>query len=129
LSGGDSFVGNWNNHVMKWKENPFNADILYIKFEDLISDKASVIKEIASFLNCNSYNIEDIVEATSMENMKIQESSFSWQRSKKTRTWKEGSSFVRKGKSGSYLSENVPAQFIEKFEELSMDALKAFNYV
>ncbi|HAT65462.1 MAG TPA: hypothetical protein DCS66_12820, partial [Flavobacteriaceae bacterium] len=42
-SGGKTFVGTWENHLRQWTENKFNANILFVKFEDLLSSKENEI--------------------------------------------------------------------------------------
>ena len=131
-SGGDSFVGNWNQHVLAWKKNQFKANILYIKYEELIENKSYHIKQIAQFLNisCSPDEISQIVEASSLDNMKSMEKSYSWERIKKIQNWKKNTSFVRKGKLKGYLNEdNIKSEWIEEFTKRSYDGLNFFNYI
>ncbi|MBL86697.1 MAG: hypothetical protein CMO82_08585 [Winogradskyella sp.] len=132
LSGGDSFVGTWNNHLAMWHKNPYNASILYLKYEDLIKDKTTEILKICNFLNLERSK-EDIVkvfDATSFENMKKMENSYSWQVVRSYRTWKKEGSFVREGKTSGFKKDKaVNDSSLKQFVELSKQMLTHYGYL
>lgn len=132
MSGGNTFVGNWSDHVMRWIENPYQANMLIIKYEDLLVDKKREILRILDFLNLQRSEeaIKTTIEATSFENMKKMENSFSWQRSKSFKTWKQDANFVREGKAkGFEEDEEINNEWLKYFEKESQLALKQFNYI
>lgn len=129
--GGDSFVGSWNNHVVQWKENSFKSRILYLSYEDLLSKqkKRKTILDIASFLQIerSSEEIEQVVNSTSLENMKKLEKSFAWKHKKHIQGWKRDTNFIRKGKKGSF--KNIDKNLIKSFEKISHQGLKTYGYI
>jgi hypothetical protein len=130
--GGDSFRGTWNNHIKQWIDNPFNANIIYIKYEDLIDDKLTQIKKISDFLSLNrtEEELQNIVEATSLANMKNMENSYSWKRKKTFHSWNKKGSFVREGMASKYLSDElINPDALKKFEEISEEMLGKMNYM
>jgi hypothetical protein len=129
-NGGDCPFGTWNNHIVSWHENPYNADILFIKFEDLLKDKAVEIRKIADFLNLerSEEDINLVIEATSFESMKELENSFAWSEAKKHNNWKPNTNFVRSGKKNSFKSKEVPDAYVKDFNNISIKALKISNY-
>lgn len=131
-SGGKSFVGTWSNHVSKWLENPHDADILFIKYEDLTKKKKEVLISLCKFLSIERTveELQLVLEATSLENMKKMEQDFSWQRSKSHKTWKEHAQFVREGSVKGFVNdEQIKEEWVQKFEDLSKDMLQKFNYL
>jgi len=131
-SGGKSFVGSWASHVEAWLENPFNADIHWLKYEDIIQNKEDVIKSICQYLEIErtSSQLKNVVEATSLANMKAMENDFSWQRSKSFKTWSNEGSFVREGKAkGFNKDETIKEEWIKSFEIVASAMLKEFKYL
>lgn len=131
-NGGDCFVGTWKDHVKRWIDNPFNADILFIKYEDFITQKEQEIKRLCQFLNIERSNteIQQVIEASSFENMKLLEQGYSWKHAKNSQNWKKEGSFVREGKSNNFTkTENVSAEALKKFVTSSSEMLKYFKYI
>lgn len=126
-SGGDSFVGTWANHILAWIENPYCADILYIKYEDLLSDKKQVILKIADFLDLSDYNCEEVMDGISLENMKEQEQGFSWSRSKNHLNWSKEGSFVRQNSNSLVQFDSNSEDCIKAFEMTNHKALQAYK--
>ncbi len=130
-NGGETFVGKWNNHAKAWKENKYNLNIHYVKFESLKKNKKLEIERLCSFLNIerSEKDIEDVIEATSIENMKKLEKSYSWQRLKSYKKWKEDANFVGKGMSNGFLDvKEINENSLKIFENDSDEMLKFFKY-
>ncbi|MEM7186041.1 MAG: sulfotransferase domain-containing protein [Bacteroidota bacterium] len=120
-NGGECFVGTWNNHVEQWTENKYGSNILMIRYEDLLSRKKEQLERICEFLSLErtSEELDQVVEATSFENMKRMEQGYSWQKAKSFKTWKASGSFVREGnKDGFKSDENVDDASLEKFTSI-----------
>ena len=130
--GGSTFVGTWVDHVKEWSENKYNANILYVKYEELLEDKMNELSRICNFLNIfrTPLELQNVVDATSLENMKQMESDYSWKRMKTFKNWKEEGRFVREGKTaGHSMDDQIEPEWIEKFEEISASMLKEYNYL
>lgn len=131
-NGGDSFVGTWNNHLKQWTENPHGANILFVRYEDLLANKKMEIERICDFLSIErtTLEIEEVMDRTSLENMKEMEKGYSWQRSKSHKTWKESGSFVREGSAqGFKKDEMVTEASVNLFVNLSEEMLKEYQYI
>lgn len=132
LNGGKTFRGTWNEHVKIWTENPFNANILFVKYEDLISDKTNEIRRICEFLNLDRTieEIKVVEDVSSLENMKKMESSYSWQRIRSYQNWKSKGLFVREGKL--YEESDDPTsnqEVIRSFVDISAEMLRKYGYI
>lgn len=113
----------WNQHIWQWEKNPYQAEILWIKYEDLKTDKIKELKRICTFLNIerNDLALEKVVDYTSLEHMKTLEKRRDWVKMKRLVNFDEGS-FVRKGETETYIKE-VPQESIKAFESLSQEML------
>lgn len=114
----------WSEHIEQWERNPFDADILWIRFEDLIANKIKELKRICEFLNIQKSEVElkQVVTYTSLEHMKSLEGKTDWASMKSKSNFMTGS-FVRKGKIKSY-SEEVSPEVIKSFEVKSKSVLE-----
>jgi hypothetical protein len=88
----------WFEYNAIWMKNENNLDILYIHYEDLITDKREAVMKMAAFLDItiNEETMERVIDRTSFEFMKKNESKFGEQ----PEHWKVYNNFIRKGKAG-----------------------------
>ena len=112
----DIYGGQWHEHVNEWEKNPYDAEILFVKYEDLISNKMGVLIQLCSFLNISRTDNElnDVVKFTSFEFMKTAEQKEDWQKMKEKVNFDKGN-FVRKGAIDSFkkeVSEDLLNMFI-----------------
>ncbi|WP_417197991.1 sulfotransferase domain-containing protein [Bizionia sp.] len=126
LEGKDVYPCRWHEHTRIWLDNPFNAEILIIKYEDLIQDAFKELKKIVEFakLSCTDDLIYKAIEGNSFEQMKKKEKEFGWN----NKEWDANEDFIRKGKVGSY-KEEISVELIQSFESLSKVELEFFNYL
>ncbi len=124
------FPGRWHEHVKQWMENPYKADILIVKYEDMKSDTSHELKRICDFLSLNfsTEQISRVVEGCSFENLKKMEQTIGLNDA--ARQWKgdDQSRFFRKGVKGDFKNEIEPS-LLKCFEEYSYEQLKRFNYL
>lgn len=131
-SGGELFVGNWQNHIDTWTKNEYNLNIHFIRYEDLIENKFNELQKICDFLKIErtKSEIELVIEATSLENMRFLEKSYSWKKLKTFNTWKENGVFVREGKSNTFDSDDkINPLWIDSFVKKSQLMLEKYNYL
>ncbi len=124
---GDNLLefGTWRDHVLAWNANPFNAEVLTIRYEDLKTNCSYELQRISEFLGL-SRCYEDLVaiaELTQVDNMKERERKLGWD----NKVWPADKAFVRRGVSGYFKDELSKAQII-RFNELCGDALKCLDY-
>lgn len=117
----------WGQHVESWANNPFNANILWIKYEDLIGDKTTTLKKIAEFtgLPRTIDEINNVDKFTSIDFMKLLEKKADWVKMKGKKFQNTDKEFVREGKSRGYRNE-VDEDLIKLFEQNNLSTLKRF---
>lgn len=111
----DIYGGQWHEHLAEWEKNPYNAEILFVKYEDLITNKMSVLNQLCSFLNITrtSAELNEVIKLTSFEFMKTVEQKEDWQKIKINISFTKGN-FVRKGAIDSY-KEEIPKELLNTF--------------
>jgi len=116
----------WHIHATKWLENPYAANIIYIKYEDLLTNSLHEINRLCEFVNIKREQpfLEDLVEGCSFDNMRKKEVEQGWD----NKNWKPENFFVRKGKIGDFVNE-ISQQNLEKFNNEAYIILKHFNYI
>ncbi len=121
------YGGLWHEHIEAWQKNPYKAEILWIKYEDLILDKKTEITRICEFLNLERSltEISDVIANTSFNHMKSLEKRNDWKKMNTELSFNKGD-FVRKGKINSFTKE-VPKNLILKFEKNSDNRFYNFN--
>ncbi|NNE14187.1 MAG: hypothetical protein HKN51_04380 [Saprospiraceae bacterium] len=120
------FNTTWQEHIQQWESNPFEAEILWLKFEDLKLKKEKELKKICKFLNIERSDdeIKKVVDLTSFHHMKKLEARKDWVKMKNSASFKSGF-FMRKGKVNSYLDE-VSKEIIKEFERSNNQVLKRY---
>lgn len=90
---------NWFNFNKNWLDNEHNFDILYLSYEDLISDKEQVISKIIKHCNLKptDFQIENALYFSSFEFMKSHENKFGEQPNEDKVVYNQ---FIREGKVG-----------------------------
>lgn len=122
------FPCSWRTHVKKWRENPYGADILYVKYEDLLSDTRKEIDRILDFIGLDREEefIDRVIEGNSFANMKIKAKKFKGL-GQKNWVGDKGVNFFRSGEKGGYKKE-FPQDLLLMFNEKSKEELTYFNY-
>lgn len=120
------YGGLWHEHIEAWEKNPYEATILWVKYEDLKNDKYNQLKRICEFLNIKRtpQDLEKVVELTSLEHMKTLENRSDWQLINKS-YFIENKKFLRKGSVDSF-KKNIPAELIKEFTSQNLSILKKY---
>lgn len=126
IKGQELFPSKWHIHTRKWLENPFGAEIILVKYEDLIENPEKELKRILDFANIN--RSEDIisrsVKGNSFEEMRKKEESYGWD----NKSWNTDKKFIRKGKIGAFKTE-IPSHLISYFQKESQLELNQLGYI
>jgi hypothetical protein len=124
LSDAKTFALSWAEHSREWIKNPYSADKIVVRYEDLIDNPIEVLQQVSSFLGVDRSvsQMQHIVDKLSIDKMRTMSYQHGW----------HGESpmlndFFRRGKKKSYVDE-VPSEIINKFENKYMDILKYFKY-
>ena len=123
----DIFGGQWHEHIEAWEKNPYNAEILWVKYEDLINDKLIQLQNIVQFLGLDrtEEELQTVAKLTSLAHMKSLEKRADWQKMNIDVSFNKGS-FVRMGAVDSFKVE-VPDIYLEVFEKMSKNSKYSFS--
>ncbi len=123
-----TFLSSWDEHVLSWTKNNLDVPKLVLKYEDLVYKKKETVKIIVNFFEknfkikfySNDKKIANIVESTSFEELRSQESKFGFA---------EASSgvFFRRGEKNQWKNE-LNVQQIARLENKFRDFINKFSY-
>lgn len=126
VEGRGLFPGRWHEHTAAWSQNPFGAEMLTVRYEDLKAATASQLRRMATFLghdDVHDEELESIAAAAKFERMREREERFGWA----DKNWSKEHRFVRRGVVGSYADE-MPASLVRAFEADAAPWLRAYGY-
>ena len=123
-----TFLSSWDEHVLSWTKNNLEVPKLILKYEDLVNKKEEVIRIIVKFfeknykirLNCNDEKIANIVESTSLKELKSQESKFGFAEA-------SSGAFFRRGEKNQWKNE-LNVKQIARLENKFRDFINKFSY-
>ncbi|MCC9599899.1 sulfotransferase domain-containing protein [Stieleria sp. JC731] len=118
------FGGQWHTHVASWESNPFNANLLWLRYEDMKFDKPNQLRRICEFLELerSKQEIAEVARLTSFEHMQQVERRSDWVRQNMV-VFKKPGGFVRRGAIDSYREEVAP-ELVSAFESRSASVLQ-----
>jgi hypothetical protein len=119
------FLARWQDHIERWMENPYQADILQLRYEKLRTDPAPHVCRFAEFLGvkADDERIRRAVRQCSFERMKSREARLGWE----DKNWPADKPFVRRGQVGSHRDE-MDADALDSFENQAGHLLQALGY-
>jgi hypothetical protein len=115
----------WHRHVEAWAANPFGADVLTIRYEDLRQDTARELGRLCAFAGepQGAEALQRAARQCSFAAMQDKERRFGWDNA----AWPKDRPFVRRGVSGSYRDE-MPAEALALFVRQAGEALRRWGY-
>jgi len=117
--------GPWQAHVEQWLSNPYHADLIVIKYEELHADPLDALRRfcIHAQLDRSDELLTRAITGSSFNNMRDREIQYGWALSH----WPKDKFFVRRGKIGSYIDE-MPAPVLEAFLREAGSTLSRYGY-
>ena len=117
-------LSNWEIHIKSWEKN--NIPIIFVRFEDLVSDTVNTIYKCVEFLkslninfNYDKKKIDNIYQSTKFKRLKKLEEDNNYSIGK-------DKNFYRKGSiENNDVSQEIKNKLIDLFEE----KMKKFNYI
>jgi hypothetical protein len=118
----------WEQHVSAWLDNPFGAQVLVIRFEDLIHEPVRELKRFCDFagISRDTGHLIGSAEAASFQNSRNRElrMGHGWP----DYPFPRDKSFFRRGEVGSY-KEEMPHEVLEKFLADAGETMRRCGYL
>lgn len=123
------FPGKWHIHVDSWMKNPYEAQLLLIKYEDLLIKPVAELLRICTFLEIerSEYQLKLLSEKTSFLSMSRKEKTSGFSQPIMKKVGSSGASFVRKGIPGGYKNE-IPLASISFMTQEFESTLIKYGY-
>lgn len=125
-TGLDHLPCKWHEHVEAWEKNPYGAEMIFVRYEDMIADPMREVKRFAEFARhpADEPLLKKAVEAASFDSLQDRERRLgsTW-----PEKWPADKKFFRRGLVGSFKDE-MPAPVLEEFMKQAAPALKRYRY-
>ena len=116
----------WHEHVRAWQDNPYDADIVTIRYEDLLADGVKELRRLCEFVGVerDPAVLEAAVDNAAFENMRELEGRPG---SRTDPMWPADRPFVRRGEAGGWRDE-TPPEVLEAFMAHASETLDELGY-
>jgi hypothetical protein len=113
----------WHEHTEAWLRNPYGAEILSLRFEELLRDPVSCLRQLCAFagLERDEAFLQRVAESVRFSKLKVQESRFGHG------GYANGMDFFRRGIIGSHRDE-MPPDVLAVFLAEAGPALRRCGY-
>ncbi len=120
------FNFSWAQHVRAWQGNPFKANLITVRYEDLLTDTVGELGRLLEFagIETGTDGLEGIAKAASFEKMREREKRLGNTNS----AWPPGQQFMRRGIAGSHKDEKS-AEALRAFLDQSAQTLTSLGYL
>ncbi len=124
-SNNDLWPCSWEQHCLQWLSNPYAADILRIRYEDLLATPVSVLRQISEFVGCSKSDeqLRAISDGASFTNMQQVAERSGWAHPDTVLT----RNAVRRGEAGSWRDE-MPTSLARRYWERAGSMLTELGY-
>ncbi|MGH6838352.1 MAG: sulfotransferase domain-containing protein [Methylocella sp.] len=118
----------WSRHVDAWMQNPYGAQLLIIKYEDLLREPVRQLKRFCQFtgISRETEHLTAIAVAASYRNLRDKEAKMGFGRP--DQNFARGEFFFRRGIVGSYKDEMSP-EVLAKFLDHAAETLRCHGYL
>lgn len=126
IEGKGIFPCQWHEHARQWLDNPYDAEILRVRYEKLLHAPMEEMKRICAFLEIEREVdlLRRVAVGCSFKHMQKREEKYGRDRN----GWPTDEHFVRRGERGSYKDE-IPSDLVAAFEETSREEMEALGYL
>jgi hypothetical protein len=116
----------WHEHVNAWRANPYGAEMITIRYEDLRTDPVAELRRFCTFAGVDRDRgaLETAAAGARFEHMRSKEIQSGWDGNR----WPRTEAFVRRGEVGSHRDE-MPDDVLELFVKEAGQTLTACGYV
>jgi hypothetical protein len=115
----------WHEHVEAWEKNAHKAEMITIKYEDLLSEPAREMERFCAFAKVerSRADVEKAVDLCRFKNLRAKEDKMG----PASMQWPSDKKFFRRGVAGSYKDEMPPA-VLEQFMSDASPTLARYHY-
>lgn len=124
IDDGVNLYGHWSHHAEAWLANPYDAELIRIRYEDLQTQPLVELRRFCTFAGIERSD-EDLnwaIANASFDNMQRKEKDFPVRPD-----YPDDQNFIRRGVVGSHLDE-MPAHILAQFEAQSRQVLVRLGY-
>lgn len=120
--------GNWHEHVEAWLGNPYQSQMIIIKYEDLLSQPLVELTRFCDFMGVRRSEalLQRVIKTTSFSELQKKETGNKDFR--ENSLWPSDKNFFRRGKSGSYKDE-MPKEILDEFLHQAEKTLTKLGYL
>lgn len=125
---GEGIMGRWHEHVEAWLANPYGAEMMLVRYEDLQQDTVTELERLCAFAGVERDRtwLEQVASAATFDKMRNKEKSGRYFR--EDPDWPEDKLFNRRGVVGSYKDE-MPPDILALFMRDAGNAMARLGYV
>ncbi|MBM3995641.1 MAG: sulfotransferase domain-containing protein [Planctomycetes bacterium] len=108
--------GRWSEHVESWLANPHRAEMIVVRYEDLLVDTVGQLERFCAFVDIEPKpgRLQEIAAKTTFAKMRQKEINQPGWANGSHASWPKDQFFMRRGQCGSYKDE-MPAEVLEAF--------------
>ncbi len=123
-TGKDVYPCQWHEHVTAWLENPYSAEILTIRYEDLLEALPLCLQRFCDFagIERDPEELQWIAKRARFHKLKSKE------KKQGLENWNNEAPFFRRGVAGSFRDE-MPPHVLDAFMQQARPALQAAGYL
>lgn len=118
------FPCQWHEHTAAWLENPYDAEMIFVRYEDLLADPLHCLKRFCAFVGVEREEEELTWIGERAAFSKLQKK----ERRQGLENWRHDAPFFRRGVAGGYRDE-MPAEVLEVLMENAGPAMEALGYL
>ena len=126
VDGEGLFPCRWHEHISAWQSNPYNAELITVRYEDLMRDGVREASRIASFVEAetSTEEIKKVYESCKFARIRASEKKFGLPNP----NWPKDENFTRRGIIGDYKNE-FPTNLLDIFQRDSRTELESLGYL
>ena len=116
----------WHEHVEAWHRNPYGADVLVIRYEDLVQQPVVELERFCRFIEISRDwdFLDGVAKAASFQTLRAKEAKLGMGYPDR---WLADKFFFRRGKPGCYKDE-MPQEVLDLFLKDAGDCLEQHSY-
>jgi hypothetical protein len=125
-SGKGLFPCKWHEHVQQWLANPYHAEMVIVRYEELKGDALQQLRRILEFAGVQRdlSVLQRAFEKASFAAMQRREKRLGWDNAQ----WPKDKPFIRRGAVGSFRDE-MPPPVLEAFMREAEPLLRELGYL